>query len=154
MSALGLGRAKTAAPSKLQRKYSFESPLWEREEQTELRRGRIREADSLSFARFHVFTQPGSIASIGDVRVTSAFPPIADLRQMDRQVRKVLKTDSCAAASRPLRSPGQLAAIWRWASFECRGPGFRGTTRCRRDNSPRPSAGEKLSLLTGKGSKG
>jgi len=38
-------------------------------------------------------------------------------------------------------------AIWRWASFECRRLGFRGTTRCSWDNSPRPGAGEKLSLL-------
>src|SRR4029453_2933968 len=46
-----------------------------------------------------------------------------------------------------IRSPGRLAAIWRWASFECRRLGFRGTTRCSWDNSPRPGAGEKLSLL-------
>src|SRR6201988_481381 len=64
------------------------------------------------------------------------------------------KTDSCAAASRPIRSPGRLAAIWRWASFECRRLGFRGTTRCGWDNSPRPGAGEKLSLLPAKGSRG
>jgi len=60
------------------------------------------------------------------------------------------KTDSCAAASRPLRSPGRLAAIWRWASFECRRLGFRGTTRCSWDNSPRLGAGEKLFLLPAK----
>src|SRR6201993_2371576 len=44
----------------------------------------------------------------------------------------------------------RLAAIWRWASFECRRLGFRGTTRCSWDNSPRPGAGEKLSLLPAK----
>src|ERR1700676_4506868 len=33
-----------------------------------------------------------------------------------RHPQTFTKTDSCAAASRPLRSPGRLAAIWRWAS--------------------------------------
>ena len=45
-----------------------------------------------------------------------------------------------------IRSPGRLAPIWRWASFECRGLGFRVTIRCSWDNSPRPSTGEKLSF--------
>src|SRR6201981_655449 len=48
------------------------------------------------------------------------------------------------------RLPSRLAAIWRWASFECRRFGFRGTTRCSWDNGPRPDAGEKLSLLPAK----
>jgi hypothetical protein len=41
MSAKGLGRVKTQRRANCREKYSFESPLWEREEQTELRRGRI-----------------------------------------------------------------------------------------------------------------
>ena len=36
------------------------------------------------------------------------------------------------------------------ASFECRRLGFWGTSRCSWDNSPRPAAGEKLSLLPAK----
>jgi len=47
-------------------------------------------------------------------------PPKTDIHREAQHVSKVPKTDSCAAASRPLRSPGRLAAIWRWASFECR----------------------------------
>jgi len=60
MSALGLGRVKTQSRANRREQYSFGSPLCEREEHTELRRRGIREADSLPFARFHVFTQPGS----------------------------------------------------------------------------------------------
>src|SRR2546429_9639168 len=67
---------------------------------------------------------------------------------MGGHVSKAPKTDSCPSASRSIRSPGRLAAIWRWASFECRRLGFRGTTSW--DNSPRPGAGEKLSLLPAK----
>jgi hypothetical protein len=40
-SAKGLGRVKTQRRANCREKYSFESPLWEREEQTELRRRRI-----------------------------------------------------------------------------------------------------------------
>jgi hypothetical protein len=40
-SGMGLGRVKTQRRANCREKYSFESPLWEREEQTELRRGRI-----------------------------------------------------------------------------------------------------------------
>jgi hypothetical protein len=41
MSVLGLGRVKTQRRANCREKYSFESPLWEREEQNELRRRRI-----------------------------------------------------------------------------------------------------------------
>ena len=63
----------------------------------------------------------------------------------------------CQKQTHALQQAGlftRLAAIRRWASFECRWLGFRGTTRCSWDNSPRPNAGEKLSLLPGKGSRG
>src|SRR5262245_5680804 len=85
-----------------------------------------------------------------DVWRMSALPPIATVERTFGIGSFGPKTDSCAAASRPIRSPGRLAAIWRWASFECRRLGFRGTTRCSWDNSPRPGAGEKLSLLPAK----
>src|SRR5262245_13291608 len=78
------------------------------------------------------------------------FSPEGDMQDLTGDVGEGPKTDSCAAASRPIRSSGRLAAIWRWASFEHRRLGFRSTTRCSWDNSPRPSAGEKLSLLPAK----
>jgi hypothetical protein len=80
----------------------------------------------------------------------SGLPSSADIMRPSRLVPFVPKTDSCAAASRPIRSPGRLAAIRRWAPFECRRLGFRGTTRYSWDNSPRPGAGEKLSPLPAK----
>ena len=60
---LHLLRVKTQRRANCREKYSFESPLRERGEHTELQRRRIREANSLPFARFLVFTQPGSFAS-------------------------------------------------------------------------------------------
>jgi hypothetical protein len=76
MSEMGLGRVKTQSRANRREKYSFGSPLCDREEHTELRCRGIREADSLPFARFHVFTQPGSFASVwpdhGDFRSTLA----------------------------------------------------------------------------------
>src|SRR5215831_5673084 len=80
----------------------------------------------------------------------SGLPHKADFGGLTGDVAEGPKTHSCAAASRPIRSSGRLAAIWRWASFEHRRLGFRSTTTCSWDNSPRPSAGEKLSLLSAK----
>ena len=51
MSEKGLGRVKTQSRANRREKYSFGSPLCEREEHTELRCRGIREADSLPFAR-------------------------------------------------------------------------------------------------------
>src|SRR6476660_9358848 len=71
-SVVGLGRVKTQRRANCREKYSFGSLLWEREEHIELRHRCMSEADSPRFARFHVFTQPGSFASIcpqhGDFR--------------------------------------------------------------------------------------
>jgi hypothetical protein len=50
-----------------------------------------------------------------------------------------------------IRSPGRLAPIWRWASFECRGLGFRVTTRC---SQPETRYRRKAVPPTGKGSRG
>ena len=72
---MGLGRVKTQRRANCREKYSFESPLCEREEQTELRRGRICEADSLPFARFHVFTRPGSNSEFGARNWASPIDP-------------------------------------------------------------------------------
>jgi hypothetical protein len=72
---------KTQRRANCGEKYSFESPLWEREEHTELRRRRICEADSLPFARFHVFTQPGSSTDLGVFNRDFRFCPVNGNRQ-------------------------------------------------------------------------
>src|SRR5258708_15636141 len=65
MSGVGLGRVKTQRRANCREKYPLGSPLWEREQHTELRSRGIGEAGSLPFARFHVLTQPGSFSDFG-----------------------------------------------------------------------------------------
>src|SRR5207249_8999691 len=88
MSELGLGRVKTQRRANCKEKYPFGSLLWEREQHTELRRRGIGEAGSLPFARFHVFTQPGSLAE-----------PTTRLRQF-RSARENRRCPSCSSCSR------------------------------------------------------
>jgi hypothetical protein len=61
----------------------------------------------------------GHLRRFGDVRVTSALPPIGDVHQKDRQVRKVPRADlTIGNASRRSRSLGDVCAF-AWHSAGC-----------------------------------
>jgi hypothetical protein len=107
MSEMGLGCVKTQRRVNCGEKYFFGSPLWKREEHTELRCFDIRETDSLPFARFCVFT-----ARVKSVVSTARSPlPVfpaqrtcrcvaqTDANGMDRPRSRPQRVSECAGGS-------------------------------------------------------
>jgi len=88
MSVQGLGRVKTCGE-----KYSFRSFALEAEEHTELQDLDIRETDSLPFAGFRVFTQPGSKAEVRAANREVRFASGTDIVSGACQVRTVINAD-------------------------------------------------------------